>query len=493
MAEPAQQPTPPVQEIDPAQQSLTDSLRFSFTALKVLIVVLIILYFFSGMFIVRENEVAIVSTLGRITGSTASEKVLTSRPTPYFVWPSPISQVYRVSTKPQQLTFDKEFMYEIPKGREGATPEELAGSAGPLNPLTAGALLTADQGLVHAKFSVRFIVGKEPVPGQSEGRFSEEQCMNYFRNVGSMQAANELMRVAVEEGMMRYAAQTSTDDLIKQINSGDERGANRVTSLMREEIQAILDEWQTGLMVISVDIGDVIEPLAVMDAFDAASNAEAERDQSIKKAEGDATQQLKSVAGEGYQQMIELVNAYEELTERAESGDPTIEQAAKEDLAKLEKLVDYALGSQSFLLPRDIGMNEDRRLIGVDDWLTFIDLTEQGKSDEAPAVQTVALTGQIASTVLQAVAYAEQTQAEAQAMVRRVEDLAPAYRDNRVVVIDRKWNQMIRRALSDDSWVPRFFLPEGGLYIELGISQAQQNRIDAARTEMDDARRNQNQ
>src|SRR5690348_12096254 len=47
------------EELDPAQQSLADALRVSFGVLKAIMVVLLILYAFSGFFSVGNNEVAL--------------------------------------------------------------------------------------------------------------------------------------------------------------------------------------------------------------------------------------------------------------------------------------------------------------------------------------------------------------------------------------------------------------------------------------------------
>src|SRR5436190_20274143 len=54
--------------LDPANQSLADALRASFRVLKAVMLLLIVIFLFSGMFMVDQNEVVVLSRLGKPTG-----------------------------------------------------------------------------------------------------------------------------------------------------------------------------------------------------------------------------------------------------------------------------------------------------------------------------------------------------------------------------------------------------------------------------------------
>ena len=84
----------PDNELDVAAKSLTDALRFSFWILKFIMLILVGLFFASGIFRVQENEKAIVLTFGKIRGTGAEERILTSGL--HWAWPAPIDEIVKI-------------------------------------------------------------------------------------------------------------------------------------------------------------------------------------------------------------------------------------------------------------------------------------------------------------------------------------------------------------------------------------------------------------
>jgi len=62
--------------LDPANQSLADALRMSFRILKLLMLVLVVLYFLSGWFSVKPGENGVILRFGRVLGAGRGEKTV---------------------------------------------------------------------------------------------------------------------------------------------------------------------------------------------------------------------------------------------------------------------------------------------------------------------------------------------------------------------------------------------------------------------------------
>ena len=94
--------------LDPAQQSLAEALRLSFGVLKFFMVVLIALFLFSGVFSVREQEMAVRLRFGRILGLPGQQVLKPGGP--YFSLPYPFEQVIVVPVAPQQIQIDQSIL-----------------------------------------------------------------------------------------------------------------------------------------------------------------------------------------------------------------------------------------------------------------------------------------------------------------------------------------------------------------------------------------------
>ena len=283
-ADAAAPPEPP----DPGQQSLADALQFSFVALKAIMVLLLIGYAFSGVFPVDEQEVAVRLRFGEIVGE---DRIYQQGW--HFGLPVPIEDRVEVSTASQTVTVRDAFWYELTENQETLTRAERAQQiTQPLNPEVDGSLLTGDANIVHGRFTAAF-----RVPGDDA-----EAVINFVQNVGDMDRARELVLAAVEQGAVYAAAQSTADDFINN--------AERVRILARQRAQQVLDAMQTGLRIDTLSATTDM-PNAVIQAFNAVSEAESQRGKLIDEARQEATQTLGATAGEAAEGLFDLVRAYE--------------------------------------------------------------------------------------------------------------------------------------------------------------------------------------
>ena len=301
---PQQPAVPPAQAedlgdvFDPAQQSLAEALKVSFGILKFAMFGLLVAYCLSGTFSVGSNEVALRLRFGDYVGAPG-QRVL-ERGT-YLAAPFPIEQVIKVDTRPTTIDLDREFWYEITGGGESKDAFR-AGQARPLNPIKDGSLLTGDFNIAHARWSLTY-------------RVTDPE--DYITNVGKPALGEEIVRCAIQQGIVQATAQLPAEDFLKGV-------VNRELAI--GIAQRRLDEMKTGLTIDQLNLDQVTAPMAVVKSFDDVTTAEADRSQRIVAAQQDRTRILAEAAGEAAEKLVLLVTAYEQAVE---AGTPAEAAAAE--------------------------------------------------------------------------------------------------------------------------------------------------------------------
>lgn len=397
-------------DLDPAQQSLADALKVSFTLLKVIMLVLALIYAFSGVFTVGTDEYAIRLRFGKIVvvDSQTGRKVLTEGGV-NFALPYPIEQVVRIPKAVQQIDLNEEFWFELTEQDKGKTLDEMAGTAKPLNPERDGSLLTGDANIAHARWTISYIIA-DPV--------------SFITNIGDptnpdsvIDAANNLVRSVAAQGVVYTVAQLEADRLQKGLRESD-------FAIARKRMQDALDALASGIEITNVSAQRIIFPLSVQADFQAVIDAENEKSQAIEQAQQERAQILGETAGEAYGPLLKLVEAFEEASRGADDA----------KRAALEKQFDQAF-----------------------DTLTVARSGGQGE---------VAIGGKVAQVINQARTYRTQVVAQTRGKAEYVQTLRKGYEANPDIVRNDLWQAMVRKVFRGDE-VEVFFMPPGELYLEL--------------------------
>ncbi len=382
--------------LDPAQQSLAEALRVSFGILKLAMLAALVAYAFSGTFSVGSNEAALRLRFGDYVGAPG-DRVL-ERGT-YLAAPFPIEQVVKIDTRPTTLTLDREFWYEAGDSDQGMTRDQIRNSrARPLNPVRDGSLLTGDLNIVHARWTVTYRV-TEPV--------------QFVTNVGDRRLAENLVRCAVQHGIVQAVAQLPADDLLKGI-------VNREVALA--VAQRKLVEMGTGLTVDQLALDKVSAPVSVIGSFDAVTTAETDRAQRIVAAQQDRARILGEAAGEGSEKFLALLDRFERAMEVGPPADAATAEAAIE-----RTLEDLAI-------------------------------------DGAP------IGGDVARIVNTAKTYRTQVVERVKGDSETFERLLPQYQRNPRIILSRLWEDARERILTGD--VETFYTVPGKLQIQLNRDPA---------------------
>jgi len=261
-------------ELDAASKSLTDALQLSFVILKLIMVVLVILFFASGVFRVQPNEEALVLRLGKIRGLGRARLL---GPGLHWAFPEPIDEIVRIVTKKKQTVSIDSFWYfereeDILKGRKPRPRNTLSllrdGYCLTRNDSVAGTGEN-DYNIVHAKWELTYTIDKPelffkniyyqaPAPGQD------------FLDVVS-ETLDPLLKSMAENAIVATMVNYSIDEAIVS----ESRIPNDVSRLL----QAKLDRIESGIKVTSMQISERITwPLQVDAAFQASNKAKQESD-----------------------------------------------------------------------------------------------------------------------------------------------------------------------------------------------------------------------
>ncbi|MCG6118601.1 MAG: FtsH protease activity modulator HflK [Aquimonas sp.] len=82
-------------------------------------------------------------------------------------------------------------------------------------------------------------------------------------------------------------------------------GREQIGVLVRKEVQEALDQYQTGIHVMTVELQDVLPPRAVQPAFNEVNEARQERERMINEAQKQANQQLPLARGQANRAIAE--------------------------------------------------------------------------------------------------------------------------------------------------------------------------------------------
>ncbi|UZJ42991.1 FtsH protease activity modulator HflK [Marinimicrobium sp. C6131] len=94
-------------------------------------------------------------------------------------------------------------------------------------------------------------------------------------------------------------------------------GRVEIAQLAREEIQQVMDRYDSGLHIITVELQDVVPPQAVRPAFNEVNEARQERERMINEATKRANQQIPRAEGEALRLIAEAEGYATERVNRA--------------------------------------------------------------------------------------------------------------------------------------------------------------------------------
>lgn len=254
--EPIKEPSQTSQEsLDHANQSLAQALTLSFRILQGIMILLVVLFLSSGVFIVDQNQEAMVLRFGQVQGSLA-DRIL--RPGLHWALPYPLSEVIKIPTHEIKLSDNgsetmNDFWYEVdPKAKQLATN---------LDPELDGYCLTGDANIIHCQWQVRYIIS-DPY--------------SYYIQWSDVE---QLLRYTICNCIVKVTASCKIPNDAVLGNLIDKIGPE-----VKELAQQQLDALQTGIKIQGFAVTQVVPPRQIQEAFDSVLKAKIEQEKKIAEA-----------------------------------------------------------------------------------------------------------------------------------------------------------------------------------------------------------------
>jgi membrane protease subunit HflK len=296
------------------------------TGIALLVLVLAVAWLLSGIYIVRPAERGVVLRFGKY--------LTTTEPGPHWHIPYPIEKVELVDVAQIRS-------YEIGYRSTGRSQ---AGSSVP----TEALMLTEDENIVDIRIAVQYRI---------------KDASNYLFNVRN---ADLNLRQVLESALREVVGKNTMDFVLTE-------GRSEIMIRTEELAQQVLDQYNAGLLVTSVNMQDAQPPEQVQAAFADAIKAREDEQRLRNEAEAYANDILPKARGAAFRKIQEAEAYKSEVIARSEGETARFAQVLKEYLEAPEitkerlyletiesvmensrnVLVDVPEGTNVFYLPLD--------------------------------------------------------------------------------------------------------------------------------------------
>jgi membrane protease subunit HflK len=240
--------------------------------LGLIAVILVVWIALDSIYIIQPAQRGVVLRFGKY--------VDTLQPGPSIRLPRPIEQVIRVDVDRIRTV---EVGYRSNAGRQQVAV------------LSEASMLTEDENIVDVKLAVQYKV-KSPVDYLFHDRDPDMT-----------------IRDATESAIREVVGKSKMDFVLKE-------GRSEVAARTKELLQTILDRYNNGLLVTSVNLQDAQPPEQVQEAFFDAIRAREDQDRLINEAEAYANEVIPKARG-GAARITEDANAYKAKVVDTAKGD----------------------------------------------------------------------------------------------------------------------------------------------------------------------------
>jgi membrane protease subunit HflK len=235
----------------------------------VLVIGVVGLWLLSGFYMVGPGEQGLVLTFGRLTGVRESGL--------HYRLPAPIQSQFVVDTAQVRTA---EVGYRTEAGSQNVVLEEAQ-------------MLTGDENMVVVQLFIQYLV-QDPVA--------------YLFHVRD---AEDVLKASAEIALRSAVGQNTIDFTMTE-------GRVQAQDQVKTHLQALLDEYKTGLLVTEARLLAVDPPSDVRDAFHDVVRAFEDRERLVKEAEGYAEQVVPAARGQAAQMVLEAEAYREQRLIRAE-------------------------------------------------------------------------------------------------------------------------------------------------------------------------------
>lgn len=252
---------------------------FSVRNIVLIAALLLMAWLASGVYSINEGEQGVILRFGNYTR--------TATPGLNYHLPAPIEMVIKVNverTNREEIGFRSGLGGNLASQRN--IPEE-------------SLMLTGDENIVDINFEVQWNI---------------KDAKEYLFNVRDTTGSENSVKSAAESAMREVISRTTYKDAIE--GSGRSKTALETKSLL----QAMLDQYQAGVQVHSIQVKKVDPPAQVIDAFRDVQTARADKEKDINQAEAYRNDIIPRARGKA-EKVIQDAEGYKQQAVATAQGD----------------------------------------------------------------------------------------------------------------------------------------------------------------------------
>jgi membrane protease subunit HflK len=277
--------------MDPANQSLAEALRLSFRVLQIVILVLIVLFIFSGVVTVQDNQSGVLTRWGKIVPYGGDEALDSGLK--WSWWPYPVSEFILFEYRNRHVEIMDTFLpNNQARGNTVQQQIERTRLTDRYRTGVDGQLLTADGDIAHVAIDVNFEI-IDPV-----------QFVQHL----ALADADRIVRRAAEQAVINAVATITLQDLMEITEDVRQR--------IHESAQRALDDIDCGIRITQVMLPEPPRPpYAILNAFEDLQEARVQAENMVQESRRRAEQLRNGVAGQQWREIVALIGQYEDAEE----------------------------------------------------------------------------------------------------------------------------------------------------------------------------------
>ena len=254
-------------------------------------VVVVLIFLWSSWFTVQPEETGVVQRFGKI--------VRTAEPGLHFKWPYGIETVRLV---PTARVLKEEFGFRTLASAPGQRTQYTGNQAlGNQAYKTESLMLTGDLNVIDVQWIIQYRI-EDPI-----------------RYLFQVRDAPKTIRDITEAVMRQVVGNRLGSDVLTV-------GRVSVSTTAKEEIQRILNAYETGVRLVTVELQDVTPPDPVKPAFNEVNESRQDRERTINQAQEQVNREIPKAGGEAARSISEAQGYAIERVNRAR-GEATRFQA----------------------------------------------------------------------------------------------------------------------------------------------------------------------
>jgi len=299
------------ERIDPAEKYLHDALRKSFFLLKIIMVVVIVWFLLSGFVKVESNEQALVLRFGKIQG-VGENRLL--GPGPHWILPYPIDEIVKIPVaKKETIAIDSFWYFQRPNESLPESPTRQDRFDDKLVPTRDGYCITrseqetestaafegSDYNIVHSKWKLIYQIEDPERFFKNVYVTDVEPGGSYADVISQSTEVKSLLQDIVADAVVTAMVNYSIDDAI-----GSQA---RIPAHVKRLVQKKLDQIESGINAVSIQLTDITWPRQIGHAFLASIRTSQSSQKNISEAKSYAENTINEAGGPVADQLLEAL------------------------------------------------------------------------------------------------------------------------------------------------------------------------------------------